>query len=71
MFGHFSTLWNKGLMIKIACIELFEAIFGQWRSKYSSKITVKIFLSSLSYKNGLQSLLGKSLHLLGKECIVS
>ena len=57
-------------MIKILCVELFEATFTPKRSKYTSKITFVILSSSLSFKKHLQNLVGRGLHLLGKECIV-
>ena len=54
-------------MIKILCLELFEAIFTHWRSKYTSKTAIET-LSSLPYKKILRNMVVRGLHLLGKEC---
>ena len=32
-------------MIKILCVELFEATFTNQRSKYTSKVTIKTLIS--------------------------
>ena len=51
-------------------IDLIKATFTYERSKYPSKIKLETSLPILLYWKHLQNLVGRVLHLLGKESIV-
>ena len=57
-------------MIKILCVELFEATFTHSPIKYTITIKLETFLPSLLYQTHLRNSVNKVLYLLEKEYAV-